>query len=133
MKTLLMVKPDVVEQALYGEIIAHVLRNRFAVVSLRMLEFDRETAERFYEMHRERDFFPDLIDYITSGPVVALEIEGEGVVGRIRAFIGTTDPSKADAGTIRHMYGSSIQNNAVHASDSADSAKKELAIVFGGS
>jgi nucleoside-diphosphate kinase len=128
-----MVKPDVVEQALYGGIISQVLRNRFVVVNLKMFEFDREAAERFYEAHRERDFFPELIDYITSGPVVALEIEGDGVVERIRAFIGTTDPSKADAGTIRYMYGSSIQNNAVHASDSAESAKKELAIVFGGS
>jgi nucleoside-diphosphate kinase len=128
-----MVKPDVVEQALYGGIISQVLRNRFVVVNLKMFEFDREAAERFYEVHRERDFFPELIDYITSGPVVALEIEGDGVVERIRAFIGTTDPSKADAGTIRYMYGSSIQNNAVHASDSAESAKKELAIVFGGS
>lgn len=133
MKTLLMVKPDVVEEALYGGIISHVLRNRFVVVNLKMFEFDREAAERFYDAHRERDFFPELIDYITSGPVVALEIEGDGVVEQIRAFIGTTDPSKADPGTIRYMYGSSIQNNAVHASDSAESAKKELAIVFGGS
>ena len=133
MTTLLMVKPDIVEQALYGEIIAHVLRNRFKIVDLRMLEFDRETAERFYDVHREREFFPELVGYITSGPVVALRIEGDGVVERIRAFIGTTDPAKAGAGTIRHMYGSSIQNNAVHASDSAESAKKELAIVFGDS
>jgi nucleoside-diphosphate kinase len=133
MKTLLMVKPDVVEQALYGGIISHVLRNRFVIVNLKMFEFDREAAERFYEVHRKRDFFPELIDYITSGPVLALEIEGDGVVERIRAFIGETDPSKADAGTIRYMYGSSIQNNAVHASDSAESAKKELAIVFGAS
>jgi len=128
-----MVKPDVVEKALYGEIIAHVLRNRFKVMDLKMFEFDRETAERFYGVHRERKFFPELVEYITSGPVVAIRIEGDGVVERIRAFIGTTDPAKADAGTIRYMYGSSIQNNAVHASDSAESAKKELAIVFGGS
>jgi nucleoside-diphosphate kinase len=133
MRTLLMVKPDIVERALYGEIIAHVLRNRFTVVRLKMLEFDRETAERFYDVHREREFFPGLITYITSGPVVALEIEGDGVVERIRAFIGTTDPAKAEVGTIRYIYGSSIQNNAVHASDSAESAKKELAIVFGDS
>jgi nucleoside-diphosphate kinase len=128
-----MVKPEIVERALYGEVIAHVLRNRFSIVGLKMLRFDRETAERFYEVHRERDFFPDLVEYITSGPVVAIEIEGEGVVERVREFIGATDPSTADVGTIRYMYGSSIQNNAVHASDSAASAKKELAIVFGGS
>jgi len=133
MKTLLMVKPDVVEQRLHGEIISHVLRNRFQIANMRMLSLDREMAERFYEVHREREFFSSVIDYITSGPVVALEIHGEGVVGEIRAFIGATDPELAAPGTVRYMYGSSIQNNAVHASDSSESAKKELAIVFDGS
>ena len=133
MKTLLMVKPDVVEQRLQGEIISHVLRNRFQVANMRMLSLDREMAKRFYEVHREREFFDSVIDYITSGPVVALEIHGEGVVEQIRAFIGPTDPALAAPGTIRYMYGSSIQNNAVHASDSPESAKKELAIVFDGS
>jgi nucleoside-diphosphate kinase len=133
MKTLLMIKPDVVEQGLYGEIIAHVIRNRFNIVNMRMLSLDKEMAERFYEVHREREFFGAVIDYITSGPVVALEIEGDAVVEKIRAFIGTTDPAQAAPATIRYMYGSSIQNNAVHASDSPESAKKELAIVFNGS
>ena len=86
-----MVKPEIVKQALYGEIIAHVLRNRFEVTDLRMFAFDRQAAERFYEVHREREFFPELVEYITSGPVVALKIEGDGVVERIREFIGTTD------------------------------------------
>ena len=133
MKTLLMVKPDIVEQGLYGEVIAHVLRNRFKINRLNMLSLDRDMAERFYAVHRERPFFADVIDYITSGPVVAMEIEGDGAIERIRAFIGPTDPAKAPEGTIRYMYGSSIQNNAVHASDSPESAKKELAIVFDGS
>ena len=133
MRTLLMIKPDVVEQGVYGEVIAHVLRNRFAIVDLRMLSLSREMAEQFYEIHRERNFFPDVIEYITSGPVVAIAIEGDGVVERLRGFIGTTDPAQAAPGTIRYMYGSSIQNNAVHASDSPESAKKELAIVFSGS
>ncbi|MDH3216136.1 MAG: nucleoside-diphosphate kinase [Candidatus Krumholzibacteria bacterium] len=133
MRTLLMIKPEIVEKGLFGEIIAHVVRNRFKVVALRMLTFNRQTAEKFYEVHREREFFADLIDYITSGPVVALELDGDGVVQRLRAFIGSTDPAQAAVGTIRYTYGASIQNNAVHASDSPESAKKELAIVFGGS
>jgi len=133
MNTLLMVKPDVVDQGLYGEILGHVLRNRFSVVNLRMVSLDREMAERFYEVHRERPFFADVIEYITSGPVIAIEIEGDNVVEQIRAFIGPTNPADAQPGTIRYMYGSSIQNNAVHASDSSESAKKELAIVFNGS
>ncbi|MFQ5510566.1 MAG: nucleoside-diphosphate kinase [Candidatus Krumholzibacteriia bacterium] len=131
MKTLLMIKPDMVEQRLHGEIIAFVLRNRFNINKLRVLAMDRDTAARFYEVHKERDFYPALMEYMTSGPVVAMEIEGEGVVERIRTFIGPTNPLDALPGTVRYMYGKSIQNNAVHASDSPESAKKELAIVFG--
>jgi len=133
MKTLLMVKPDTVRNADYGEIIAFVLKNRFNITSMRMLQLDRPSAENFYGVHKGKEFFPSLVDYITSGPVVAMEIEGDDVIGRLRAFVGATDPGKAVPGTIRHMYGISLQSNAVHASDSPESAKKELAIVFGGS
>jgi nucleoside-diphosphate kinase len=126
-----MVKPDAVTRGAYGDIIAHVLRNRFQVVNLRMLSLNREMAEQFYDVHRERPFFQDVVDYMTSGPVVALEIQGPDVVEKIRVLIGATDPAKAAPGSVRYMYGSSIQNNAVHASDSTESAKKELAIVFG--
>lgn len=132
-KTLLMIKPDVVDRGLYGDVIAMLLRNRFKVTNLKMLRMNREQAEEFYAVHRERDFFPALVEYITSGPVVALQVEGDNIVERIRAFIGTTNPAEASPGTIRFVYGSSIQNNAVHASDAPETAKKELAIVFGGS
>jgi nucleoside-diphosphate kinase len=126
-----MIKPDTVARGLAGEIIDLVLKNRFRVNRMRMFRFDRATAERFYEVHRGKPFFSSLVDYITSGPVVALEIVGEGVVESIREFIGTTDPAKARVGTIRYIYGQSIQQNAVHASDSPESAEKELEIVFG--
>ena len=129
----MMVKPDVVENGLYGEIIALVLRNRFNITRLRMLSMDRETAERFYDVHRGREFYPSLVEYIASGPVVAMEITGDNVITAIRALIGATDPNAAQPGTIRHMFGISVQHNAVHASDSPESAKKELAIVFGDS
>ena len=132
MKTLLMVKPDVVEKGLYGEIISIVLRNRFNINRLTIEEFTRERAERFYAVHRERPFFGELVDYITSGPVVAMELEDDGdTVARLRDLIGATDPAQARPGTIRAMYGDNIQNNAVHGSDSPDNAKKELAIAFG--
>ena len=130
MKTLLMIKPDMVGEGLHGEIIAFVLRNRFNINRLRMLAMDRSTAQQFYEVHKDREFYPALVDYITSGPVVAMEIEGDDVIKAIRRFIGPTNPAEAAPGTVRHMYGKSIQNNAVHASDSPESAKKELAIVF---
>ena len=130
MTTLLMIKPDMVGEGLHGEIIAFVLRNRFNINRLRMLAMDRSTAQQFYEVHKDREFYPALVDYITSGPVVAMEIEGDDVIKAIRRFIGPTNPAEAAPGTVRHMYGKSIQNNAVHASDSPESAKKELAIVF---
>ena len=133
MKTLLMIKPDIVEKGLHGEIIAHVLKNRFEIINLRTVRLDRPSAESFYGVHEDKEFFPSLIDYITSGPVVAMEVAGDNIIGAIRSLVGVTDPSEAQPGTIRYMYGISIQNNAVHASDSPESAKKELAIAFGGS
>lgn len=133
MKTLMMIKPDVVESGLYGDIIALVLRNRFNVTKLQMVSLDTAMAERFYSEHRGKEFYAPLVDYITGGPVVAMEISGDDVVAAVRSLVGSTDPALANPGTIRRMYGISIKNNAVHASDSEESAKKELAIVFGGS
>ena len=133
MKTLLMVKPDIVENGLYGEIIAMVLRNRFKITNLRMVAMDAETVERFYDVHRGKEFYPSLVEYIASGPVVAMEITGDNVITAIRTLVGATDPGAAQPGTLRFMFGISMQRNAVHASDSPESAKKELAIVFDGS
>ena len=132
MKTLLMIKPDVVAEGHYGDIISVVLRNRFNINKLSVEHFSRERAEQFYAVHRERPFFGELVEYITGGPVVAIEVEDDGdTVARMRELIGATDPAQARPGTIRAMYGSNIQNNAVHGSDSPENAKKELAIAFG--
>ena len=106
MKTLLMVKPDVVERGLYGDIISVVLHRGFNVTNLRMLSMDTATAECFYEVHKEREFFPDLLEYITSGPVVAIEIEGDEVVARVRDLIGLTDPANSSPGTIVSRWAS---------------------------
>lgn len=132
MKTLLMIKPDTVAEGRVGDIVAVVERNRFRINRMVMTRFSRERAERFYEMHRERPFFGDLVAYITSGPVVAIEVEGEEAVGRVRELIGATNPADARPGTIRAMFGKSLQNNAVHGSDSPASAEKELEIAFSG-
>jgi nucleoside-diphosphate kinase len=132
MKTLLMIKPDTVAEGRVGEIIALVERNRFRIQRLALTRFSRERAERFYEVHRARPFFADLVSYIVSGPVVAIEVEADDAVVRIRELIGATNPADARAGTIRAMYGKSLQNNAVHGSDSPESAQKELEIAFAG-
>lgn len=132
MKTLLMIKPDTVADGRVGDIVAVVERNRFRINRMLMTRFTRERAEHFYAMHRERPFFADLVAYITSGPVVAMEVEADEAVGRIRELIGATNPADARPGTIRAMYGKSLQNNAVHASDSPASAQKELEIAFSG-
>jgi nucleoside-diphosphate kinase len=133
MKTLLMIKPDTVEEGHYGDIISLVLRNGFKITRLSMEYFDRARAENFYDVHRERPFFGELVEYITSGPVVAVELEHEDAVARLRELIGSTNPADARPGTVRAMYGKNIQNNAVHGSDAPETAEKELAIAFGGS
>lgn len=132
MKTLLMIKPDAVAEGRAGEILALVEKNRFAIRRLAKTQFTRERAERFYAVHKERPFYQDLVEYITSGPVVAIEIEADEAVARIREFIGATNPADARPGTVRYMFGKSLQNNAVHGSDGPENAQKELEIVFGG-
>lgn len=132
MKTLLMVKPDTVAAGHVGDILALVERNRFQIRRLTLTKFSKERAERFYEMHRSRPFFGELVSYITSGPVVAVEVEGDQAVPRIRELIGATNPAEARPGTVRAMYGKSLQNNAVHGSDSPEAAEKELEIAFAG-
>lgn len=132
MKTLLMIKPDAVAEGRVGDILALVERNRFTIRRLAKTQFSRERAELFYAVHRERPFFKELVAYIISGPVVAIEIEADEAVSRIREFIGATNPADARPGTVRYMYGKSLQNNAVHASDAPENAQKELEIVFSG-
>lgn len=132
MKTLLMIKPDAVAEGKVGDILALAEKNRFTVKRMTKTQFSKERAEKFYAVHRERPFFNELVSYITSGPVVAIEIEGDEVVTKIREFIGATNPADARPGTVRYMFGKSLQNNAVHGSDAPENAQKELEIVFAG-
>jgi len=129
-ETFLMIKPEAVEAGKQGEIIDLLIKNRFQVEDMKQFEFDRERAERFYSIHREKPFFDDLIAYITSGKVIGLRLKKDNGIKLLRMLVGATDPAEADPGTIRYMYGTSLQRNAVHASDSPESAEKELAIVF---
>jgi len=130
-RTYLMIKPEIVQAGKQGEIITLLSRNRFKIIRMKQFTFTTEEAKKFYSIHEGKPFFDDLISYITSGPVVGIELEADDAVVKVRELVGATNPSEARPGTIRYMYGTDIQQNAVHASDSDESAEKELAIVFG--
>jgi len=129
-KTLMIIKPDAVRDGRIGEILARVEREGFAITGLRMLHLTKEQAEAFYAVHRERAFFAPLVKYMSSGPVVVGRLERENAVEHWRKVIGATDPLKADPGTIRRMYGKSIEANAVHGSDSPENGEIETEFFF---
>ncbi len=129
--TYLMIKPEVVEAGLQGRIIDFILKNRWTIRRMKMFRFDDAQAAEFYDIHKDKPFFADLMKYIVSGNVIGLELEKDGdVIALTRELVGATDPADARPGTIRYMFGTSLQANAVHASDARESAEKELAIVF---
>ena len=132
-KTLFVVKPDAVARGLVGEIVAVMEREGFEIERLEIQRFERARAEAFYDVHRDKPFFANLIEYITSGPVVAMVLAGDSAITRVREIMGATDPAQAASGTIRRKYGESIERNAVHGSDSPTSAAHEIAVVFGAS
>ena len=117
-KTLMIIKPDAVRAKHIGDIVARVEKEGFAITGLRYLQLTKEQAEKFYAIHRERPFFGGLVAYMTSGPVVVGRIERDSAVEHWRKVIGATDPQKADSGTIRKLFGTDIESNAVHGSDS---------------
>tara|TARA_B100000700_G_scaffold309154_1_gene387772 strand:- start:1093 stop:1476 length:384 start_codon:yes stop_codon:yes gene_type:complete len=126
----MIVKPDAVEKNVVGDIIRRVEEQGFKVVELRMLRQTRKQAGKFYEVHKERPFYNDLVDFMTSGPCVPMALEREDAVTKLREVIGATNPEEAAEGTIRHAHGSNIQNNAVHGSDSHENAQVEIAHYF---
>lgn len=130
-KTLFMIKPDAVARGLVGEIVAVMEREGFVLERLELQRFERAKAETFYGVHRDKPFFGSLVEYITSGPVVATVLAGDAAITRVRELMGATDPAQAAAGTIRRKYGESIERNAVHGSDSPESVAHEIAVVFG--
>ncbi len=129
-RTFLMVKPDGVQRRLIGKIIQRIEEKGLKIVALKMIRIQRELAERHYAEHREKPFFEGLIDYITSGPVVVMVVEGKNSILVVRQMVGKTNPVEAGSGTIRGDFGLDIGRNIVHASDSLDSAIREIDLFF---
>lgn len=129
-RTLSILKPDATRRNITGQVIAKLEEAGLRVVAQKRLHLSTAQAEAFYAVHRERGFFRDLVSFMTSGPVVAQVLEGEGAVARNRAVMGATDPAKADAGTIRASFAESIEANTVHGSDSAENAAVEIGFFF---
>ncbi|HVT57519.1 MAG TPA: nucleoside-diphosphate kinase [Thermoanaerobaculia bacterium] len=128
--TLAILKPDSVEAGHAGKILAHLEAEGFAVRGLKLTRLTAAQARAFYEVHRERPFYAGLVAFMTSGPVVPIALAREDAVARLRQVMGATDVAKAAPGTVRALYGTSIERNAIHGSDSADNAALELAFFF---
>lgn len=129
-QTFVMVKPDGVQRALVGEVIRRIEQKGFRLAAVKMIKIDRAQAELHYAEHRERPFFSDLVDFITSGPVIAMVWEGQSVISAIRTMMGKTNPLEAAPGTIRGDFGNNINFNIIHGSDSEESAQREINLFF---
>ncbi|HEV7753014.1 MAG TPA: nucleoside-diphosphate kinase [Baekduia sp.] len=129
-RTLILVKPDAFARGLTGEILARFERKGLAIAALKLVTTPRETAETHYAEHAERPFFGELVDFITSAPLVALVLEGQDVVKASRQLIGATNPLEATTGSIRGYFAIEIGQNLVHGSDSPESAQREIAVWF---
>ena len=132
-RTLLIIKPDAVSRNAVGDILKRVEDKGFKIQQMRMTRFTREEATRFYAVHEGQPFFPGLIDFMSSGPVVPAALERDDAVSILREIIGVTDSAKAAEGTIRREFGTTVQRNAVHASDSPETAEDEIGFFFGDS
>jgi nucleoside-diphosphate kinase len=131
-RTLILIKPDAVERALAGEILARIERRGCTLRAGKLLRVSRDLAARHYAEHREKPFFGELVEFITSAPTLALVVEGEGAIATLRQTIGATDPAGATPGSIRGDLALAMPNNLVHGSDSPESAQREIALWFSG-
>ena len=129
-RTFVMVKPDGVQRNLVGEVIKRFEKKGIKIVALKLMQIPREMAEKHYGEHKAKPFFGELVDFITSGPVVAMVLEGKDVVPMVRAMMGATNPLNAAPGTIRGDFAINISNNVVHGSDSPESAEREINLFF---
>jgi nucleoside-diphosphate kinase len=130
-RTLILIKPDAVERRLAGEILGRIERRGLVVRAGKLLKVDRGLAERHYDEHREKPFFGELVEFITSAPTWALVVQGEGAIATMRTTIGATSPANAAPGTIRGDLALAMPDNLVHGSDSPESAEREIALWFG--
>ena len=130
-RTFIMVKPDGVRRKLIGEVIKRIEDSGYTITEMKMFTIDEQLAQRHYEEHAEKPFFGELVSFITSGPVVAMVVEGDDVIAGMRELMGATNPADAAPGTIRADLAVSLYNNVVHGSDSPESAAREVNLFFG--
>ena len=130
MLTLAIIKPDAVQAGNAGKVLAHLEAQGFKIRSARLVRLSQPQAEAFYAVHRDRPFFRSLVTFMTSGPALALALERDNAVAHLREAIGATDPAEAKPGTVRKLYAQSKERNAIHASDSAENAAREIAFFF---
>ncbi len=131
-RTYTMIKPECVERNQVGAIVDRIEKGGFKILAMRMVSLSKKDAEAFYAVHKERPFYNDLTDYMSSGPGVAMALEKDNCVKAFREFIGATNPAEAAEGTIRKDFGTNIENNAIHASDSVENGEIEINFFFGG-
>ena len=129
-RSLVLIKPDAMQRGLAGTIISRLERQGLKLVALKMLHLDKALAEKHYAVHSDKPFFENLVNYISSTPIIAAVFEGEGAVKVIRKIMGATDPAKAESGTIRREFGLDIERNTVHGSDSVETADREIKLFF---
>jgi len=129
-KTLCIIKPEAVKKNVQGHIIQKVLDAGFQILGMRMRQLTEAQAKAFYAVHKERPFYKDLVEFMTSGPVVTIALQKENAIADYRKLIGATDPAKADEGTVRKLFANNVQENAVHGSDSVENGKIEVAFFF---
>ena len=129
-QTLSIIKPDAVERNLVSEIKSFFEKNNLKIIKIKKVKISKEEASEFYKVHQTKPFYGELCNYLSSGPIVVMILEGENVVSKNRQLMGATDPKKAEDGTLRKMYGLSIDKNSVHGSDSVENAKVEINFFF---
>ena len=129
-RTLAIIKPDAVEKQAAGPIVSRIQEEGFRIRGMRLVQLTREEAEGFYAVHRKRPFFKDLVGFMSSGPCVVMALEAERAIDRWREVIGATDSKQAAAGTIRNLFGTDIERNAVHGSDAVETARTEIGYFF---
>ncbi len=129
-KTLGIVKPDAVKAGRSGKIIDIIENAGLKIIAMKKISLSKEQAKQFYEVHKDKPFYESLTEFMSSGKIIVMAIEGENAIAKYRQIMGATDPAKAEKGTIRNLYGTNIEHNAVHGSDAPETAKEELAFFF---
>ena len=129
-RTLAIIKPDAIRNNYQGKIIDHLLDKELKIVAAELTELTTLDAEKFYEVHKDKPFYRELVDFMTSGPCMPMVLEHDNAVSYFREVIGATNPEEAAEGTVRKLYAESLQNNAIHGSDSPENARKEISFFF---